>query len=347
MGGSSGGGSSGAVDYPDYMKDWHKDVLGSGALGGDDVTGVMAAALGASPWAGAVAFDPDTDITAWEAAITGFDAILAGIDPTVDWATLFVQAGASIAVADKTVADMAGVAGITEALITADSLAFSDNLDDEITTKVLPRYEGGMRDINAVVSSAFVIGEGIIESFRTRDVAKHESGLRFNAANKNADIELAEGTANLEKNVKVAGINIQKDIAVTGMEIEATSQMIRIFLQNIAWEESLTKMVVESRRIKIVAKSEETQQSLEYDVADALWDLEVFKYGGNMLAAIGSASVSEGMKGPTKTQSAVGGAMAGGAMGGAMAGASAGGMTGPQGAVVGAIIGAAYGYYMS
>jgi len=331
MGGSSGGGSSGKVDYPTYMKEWHKDVLGSGALGGDDVTGVMAAALGASPWAGAVAFDPDTDITAWEAAITGFDAILAGIDPTVDWATLFVQAGASIAVAD-----VAGVAGITEALITADSLAFSSNLDDEITAKVLPRYEGGMRDINAVVSSAFVIGEGIIEAFRTRDVAKHESALRLSAASENANIDL-----------KVAGMNIQKDIAVTGMEVEATSQMIRIFLQNIAWEESLTKMVVESRRIKIVAKSEETQQSLEYDVADALWDLEVFKYDGNMLAAIGSASVSEGMKGPTKTQSAVGGAMAGGAMGGAMAGASAGGMTGPQGAAVGAIIGFAYGYYMS
>ena len=325
MGGSSGGGSSGAVDYPDYMKDWHKDVLGSGALGGDDVTGVMAAALGASPYAGAVAFDPDTDITAWEAAITGFDAILAGVDPTVDWAALFAAAGAAIAVAD-----IAAVAGITEALITADSLAFSDNLDDEITTKVLPRYEGGMRDINAVVSSAFVIGEGIIEAFRTRDVAKHESALRISAASENANIDL-----------KVGEINTKKNIAVAGLEIEAASQMVRMFLQNIAWEEGLARLVVDSRRMKIIAKSEEATQNIDYDAADDRWDLEVFKYGGNMLAAIGSASVSEGMKGPSKMQSAMGGAMSGAATG-AMVGTAFGNPV--AGAVVGGVIGAGMGY---
>ena len=309
MGGSSGGGSSGAVDYPDYMKDWHKDVLGSGALGGDDVTGVMAAALGASPYAGAVTYDPDTDITAWEAAITGFDAILAGVDPTVDWAALFAQAGASITVAG----------GITEALITADSLAFSSNLDDEITTKVLPRYEGGMRDINAVVSSAFVIGEGIIEAFRTRDVAKHESALRLSAASENS----------------------RRGVAIAGMQLEASSQMVKIFLQNIAWEENLARLIADTRRIKIIAKSEENKQNSDYDEADALWDLEVFKYGGNMLAAIGSASVSEGMKGASKMQSVLGGAMSGAAAGGMMSGGN------PWGIAAGAVIGGGMAYMSS
>ena len=41
---------------------------------------------------------------------------------------------------------------------------YSNDLGDRLTAEVLPRFRAGMRDINAVVSSAFVLGQAIIEA---------------------------------------------------------------------------------------------------------------------------------------------------------------------------------------
>ena len=161
MGSSGGGGGgSGVVDYPAYMKTFHEGALGSGAMGGDNLTAAITAAYGASPWTGALAYDPAADIIAYEAAIAGFAVILAGINDVTDWSAFYTQAGASITLADIT--DTTDVNGITNAIIVADVDNFADNLDDEIITKVLPRFQSGMLDINAVVSSSFVLGQGVI-----------------------------------------------------------------------------------------------------------------------------------------------------------------------------------------
>ena len=103
-------------------------------------------------------------------------------------------------------------------------------------------------------------------------------------------------------------------------------------------------MLFRSKRIKIVAKGEEAAAENEIDKADALWDLEVFKYGGNLLASIGSASVQEGPSGPSKAQSAIGGAMSGAAAGGILAGASGGAIAGPVGMAAGGVLGFASGF---
>lgn len=323
MGSSGGGGGTGIVEYPAYMETIHSDWLDN--TGTDTITSsitdIMDAAQGASPWAAATAYDPDADITALEAAIAGFDAILAGINEGTEWAALFTQAVASIIVADK------AIAGITDAEIVDDSAAFGASLDNQIITTVLPRFQGGMRDINAVVSSAFVIGQAIIEGFRDTDVAKHESGLRVAAAVKNADVDVAE-----------AQININKDVSVEQIRVSASDQMIRFLLQKYSWEEAYTKIVVEGKRIKIVAKKEENDVELKIDEADALWDLEVFQYGGNLLAAIGGGTASPSGKGPSQMQSALGGAMSGAAAG-AMIGSVVPGIGTAVGAIAGAILG--------
>lgn len=65
--------------------------------------------------------------------------------------------------------------------IEAATIAHAATLDDQILTEILPRFEAGMRDINAVQSSAFVIGRAIIEAFRNRDVAKFDADLSYKA----------------------------------------------------------------------------------------------------------------------------------------------------------------------
>jgi hypothetical protein len=55
--------------------------------------------------------------------------------------------------------------------------AYGARLSDAISSDTLPRFQAGMRDINAVQSSAFVIGAAIIEAMRVRDVANFDADL--------------------------------------------------------------------------------------------------------------------------------------------------------------------------
>lgn len=272
--GSSGGGSSGKVSHAAYLETIHADWLNNTGLDTmtSSVTDVMNTAIANSPWTALAAYDPDADITAIENGLDAFLTILAGLSDTVDWAALYAQAEASIN-------------GPGDALIAADIAAFEAQLDDNVAVRILPRFRRGMQDINAVVSSSFVIGEAIIEAFQARDVAKYATGLYVDNNNK---------------------------------KLNATEQMVQMMARRVGWRESYVRMLVEAKRIKIVAKKEQTERDAEIDEHDAKWDLEVFQYGGNLMAAIGSGTAIPNMAGKNKTASAIGGGMSGAAAGAMM-----------------------------
>lgn len=297
--GSGGGGSSGAIDFPTYMKDWHEDALGGGAFP-TDMRDVMNAAIGSSPFIGENTYDPDADITAYEAAIAGFGAIIAGINEPVDWAALYNQAVATID-------------GVSDVDITADVAAFAAEQDDQLLAVVLPRFESGMRDIGAVVSSAFAIGSSNIEGFRDRDVARHSSKLRLAVV---ADKER--------------------------LYLEGTSQMMQFLHARYGWEEAYMRTIIEGRRIKIIAKKEEADTNLKIDESDALWDLKVFKFGGNLLSSISGSAVSEEAE-VNILPSVIGGALSGAAAG-AMVGSVVPGLGTVTGAIIGGVLGAGAGF---
>lgn len=314
--GSSGGGSSGAVSHSAYLEKVHNDWLD--ATGTDSIeksiTEVMDSALGSSPWTGKAAYNPDVPIAAYEAAMAAFRALLSGISDTAAWNSFFTQASASLGAASS----------ISDAAIVADVAAFAGDLDDDIVAKVLPRYRRGMQDINSVVSSAFAIGESVIEGFRLKAIAKHDSELRVEAAKLNATM--------VTENKRLI--------------LEGSGQILRLMLQRIAFESEYARMSVESNRIKIVAKKEQTDQDDTIDEQDALWDLEVFQYGSNVLAGIAGGTSGNKLKAPSKTASVIGGAMTGAAAG-AMVGAEYGSAGGPYGAIIGAVLGAAAGFLAS
>jgi hypothetical protein len=64
---------------------------------------------------------------------------------------------------------------VVNALIAAEG----DLIDDEIETTSLPRLQTGMRDMNAVMSSSFVVGKSLIEDTRTKMVAKFSADLKY------------------------------------------------------------------------------------------------------------------------------------------------------------------------
>ena len=266
MGSSGGGGASGAVSHSPYLENIHGDWLDKTGVDliEKSMTEVMDSALGSSPWTTLTAYDPDADIAAYEAAVALFSALLGGLSETVDWAALYAQASLTID-------------GPAEAAIIADAAAFASILDADLLTKILPRFRRGMQDINAVQSSAFVLGEAVIEGFRDRELAKHTSVLR------------------LEKE---------------GKKLNAVEQMVQMMGRRITWNEEYTKIFVEGKRIKIVAKKEESDRNAAIDEADAKWDLSVFQFGSNLLASIGGGTAVPYMPGTNSAASTIGGAMA-------------------------------------
>ena len=295
--GSSGGGGGGAgqVDYPDYMKHWHGDTLDHGEVDtvSISVTDAMNSAFGNSPFTGVNAYNPDADLVNLIAAPAATQALVT-----------LLSSGTSL---DTIIADIIDSTRLNT-LITNATNTFSADLSARFTAEVQPRFEAGMRDINAVVSSAFVVGRAIIEDGQTRQIAAFDSSLRVKAFSDQATHEM---------------------------------QIVDIKLR---YQYQVSQMIAESYRIKIVAKKEEAEANLKIDESDALWDLSLFKYGANMLASISGAAVSEddGKHKGNVAASVIGGAMTGAAAG-AMVGAEMGSGGGPYGAVIGAVVGAAAG----
>jgi hypothetical protein len=293
--GGGGGGSSGAVDYPTYMKDVHNDWLDNTGIDKitSSITDAMNSALSTSPWTGQVAYDPDDDISAYIASLANFRTILSGLNDTANWASFYDQSNAKIT--DSTEDDI---------------IAYGNILDDQLTINTLPRFKRGMQDINAVVSSSFVIGESVIEGFRDRDVAKYA-----------ADIRLSR----------------QQQI------LNGVDQIINIRNNRLGLEDSYVKTYIEAMRIKIVAKKEESDKNIDIDEQDALWDLEVFQYGANVMASIQGGTVSNGPRRPSTAASVLGGALSGAAAG-AMIGSTMAPAGGLMPMAIGAVLGAATGF---
>jgi|LGOV01.1.fsa_nt_gb hypothetical protein len=289
--GSSGGGA-GKVDYPTHMKEFHSVTLNH--TGTDNVTSSLVditnSMLGNSPYIGDSAYNPDARLSSMECSLT-----------TLETLVNLLSSGTGL---DSLVSNILSDSRIDNAVD-----EYSLDLADRLTSEVLPRFEAGMRDINAVTSSAFAIGRAVIEDGQTRQVAKYSADLHMKAFSDDA------------------------------------LQLIALKLE---YQKNATHMGAEIRRIGIVAKKEEREDNTEIAVADALWDLELFQYGGNFLASIGAATVQTGLsKGkPSKAASAIGGGLSGAAAG-AMIGAKSGSAAGYWGAGIGAVVGAAAGLLTS
>ena len=266
--GGGGGGNSGKVDYPDYMKTQHETWLTAIA------TDITTARSGNSPYYSAAAYDPTTPLAAMDTAVCAFNTVVDALSNESDWDSAMTQA--------KTTID----ALISDTYINADVDAFAGKLDDQVDNITIPKFQRGMQDINAVQSSAFVLGEALIYGMRDRDVAKYTSDLR-----------------------------LKSSLMREELIVKSASEMLQALLTRVDFEKNVAHYTLEYNRMYIAAKKDWTDQDYEYDELDAKWDLEMFQYGGNVMASIAGAATNQGTKGPSKAASALGGAMSGAAAG--------------------------------
>lgn len=283
--GGGGGGGSGAVSYPAYMQTIHNDWLDN--TGVDTITSsmtdIMDAAQGNSPWTGQTAYDPDADVALMVASHGVFQALVT-----------LLSTGTTL---DTVVTNILSDTYVDDAVD-----EYEADANARVTATILPRFQRGMQDINAVVSSAFVIGQANIEAEVARNVNRFSVELHLKAASDDA---------------------------------------LRIVQLKLEYQRLATATLIEMYRIKIVAKKEENETEMRIDESDALWDLEIFQYGANLLGAIGGGVVNPQGKQPSTAQSMIGGAMSGAAAGAMIAGASQGAIAGPVGMIGGAVLGAA------
>jgi len=376
-GSSGGGGGSGKVDYPDYMKAVHEDWLRQSAdVIDSSIVDIMNAALGNSPWSGESPYNPATPLSDAWTAVCAYNTLVDSLSSSSDWVSAignvrneiddnlvdeyFVSDSlldSSGDVIDVTPEDYVGLrvadsktdidAVIDDTYIDDDVMGYADNLRDHVDNQEIPNFEAGMRDINAVQSSAFIVGRSVIYSFMNRDIAKYSTQLREGLHKQRNEMVMNETGmfVDLKKDVNKMVVNetelkMRMRMHRNDMIVNSASEVIRALLARVEFERTVAALSIEAKRIHIVASKEESDEQLAIDENDAQWDLEVFQHGANLLAAIGggTATPSSGQKKPGAVASALAGGLSGAAAG-AMIGAQMGAAGGPWGAAIGAAVG--------
>lgn len=244
MGKSGGGGSSGAVSFPAYMQDihrqWLNDWSGSGSspfLPGEfpDVGVTMknaTSAIGGNPYTDAVAYSPDTDLDNAQDALDDFGADLAS-----GWTSFLTSA-------------MDGV----DATI-ASPVEFDDRFDvttDRIRTeqnKGIERFNARFVDITAIHSKTYAMSL-VQQEQHSRD--------------------------------RIYEITTSQEDAVRNTRLSLLAQFGSVRLDGMR---ALAVQQAEVSRLTTIGKIQEQQHNQNVENSEATWDLDLFAYGGNVLAA--------------------------------------------------------------
>lgn len=368
-GSSGGGGSSGTVDYPDYMKDAHKQYMNDlEALlpAPNPFTAVNAPAI--TPLTNnntlfyldsylekridelhTLSMSPEISVCLQQPQF--YSQVMQMICMVLD----YVEANHNIVLPTNLAAHAQALAGrLTE----LDSLTDLDGRVDFETT-ILPRFHAGMRDINAVQMSTFVTGRAVMEGVYASKVVELREQLKSDVWKMQTEVQSQIAQLELDAK-KTDAARIQNIFGVIGqlmntaastaqsidtikVSLETSLQQLRVEMMKIR-ESSLSTLdglvdasagkSIELSRMKIVAAFEQSNMNIDYDEKQYRWDLENFQYLANMLAAIGSGTASAGGRQTSKFSSTLGGALSGAAAGATMSGGN------PVGAGIGAILGA-------
>ena len=256
--GSSGGGGGGAgeVSYPAYMSDFLEDMIGAGAITTGMVATINAAQLGDSPYATVTAYDPDTELDEMTDSIDDFAALIAA-----------------------TLVDAAVDNVVTE---------YSTDLGDRLTAEVLPRFRAGMRDINAVVSSAFALGQAIIEASQARQVAGFSSAAHLKVIDLRLDYQKALTHYVVEANrIKIVAKKEETDTQLEIDEADA-SWDLEVFQHGANLLASIGGGVAQSQKKKKNAAASAIGGAMTGAAAGAMVGASYGSGGGPYGAAIGA-----------------------------------------------------------
>lgn len=179
----------------------------------------------------------------------------------------------------------------------------ADRLEDDLIQDAYPRFETGLRDINSVMSSSFIIGRALMESARTKAIARFSADFKARLL----PLVVDRWKTHLDWNKGV---------------IDMYAQLIKFYI--------LTKIDVDNQNFEIKAKN-------------YLWPFTILNFERAAVATLaGPQDTQTDVAGASKGQRMMGAAMTG-ASAGAMIGSVVPGLGTALGAVIGAGVGLAGG----
>lgn len=156
--------------------------------------------------------------------------------------------------------------------------AEAEVLNDHVDTKVLPKFLTGMRDINAVLSSSFVIGKANIAESQVKAIEKYSGELRYRM--------LPIANARWDKHLE--------------------------------WNKSVINTYANIMQLFMVARIDNRSHNQKFKVKDALWPFTVLDFQRAALGALqGASNSSSSIEGEESSDlmGAIGGGMSGAAAG--------------------------------
>lgn len=172
--------------------------------------------------------------------------------------------------------------------------AEADLLGDHIDVRVSPKYQTGMRDINAVLSSSYMIGKANIAEAQTKAIEKFSSELKY----------------------RMIPIAVDR------------------WKTHLSWNQGVVQTYADLLRLYMSAKIDSETFNRGLAVKKVLWPFSVMEYQRAALGAMqGASNAQASVAGdePSKLMGALGGAMSGASAGFAVGGpygAIAGGVIG-------------------
>ena len=329
-----GGGSSGAVSWPGYMQSMHDVWL-------QNLNTKILQSIGSNPYLSREPFEPSGILGTMDDRMNDYEnaLVVSARDPWAYAAQFWdteVQNQADLLQLglEDVWGDFMTLAELRWATVTTDRVAdIADTIgtlvNHELDSKLLPSFEAGMRDVNAVVTSSFVKGRSMIVSDASDRISAETAKAALEM--EKTKLTLMADSTRLLLGMMIEGHKIRQGMAALGCDFAVKYMDAR---------KSLANLWVECLRVQLIANREYYQENIENDVGANTWALELYQYGGNMLAAMsGGTHAVAGDKKSNKVATAIGGAVSMGATGAMLAGAMYGEAAGPWGAAIGAVIG--------
>lgn len=378
MGGrsSGGGGASQSVDYPGYQKNIQANWLAGMSSytasnwtrlnAGNDITSLVNLAVMNNPYEDRVAFNPSTEtnqiINAAESYLPWLrDQVIAYLEYLYEIKEEFVvDFDIQNLIEDQSIGELFLAESDYDDRVEPNRYQIDNSLDEvdfyirsldttETVETELSQFDAGMRDINAVHSSAFLIGRQIIAAGliefkgRTRaelaarkdDKARAIVQMNMEKENQLLSTRLARAQLTQEKAKLIAALTADKAKHKAGLLTEGHSVIFPTVANAVGDNK---KLQIEAWRISLVALKERSEEQLRIDNKEALWSIETFQGAANVMASIAGGTVTSTEDSYGKMQSAIGGGLSGAAAG-AMIGTKTGSVGGPMGAAIGGLIG--------
>lgn len=270
MGSKGGGDTTTTVRWAPYVEAAHIELIENyqnyrtWALIPDPVKGLYN-----WDWSGGLISSPYRDFTPLdiETAFFGAGLDIASLTPLYDTYDQLIGS-LDISASFNTIFSDTINGSIIDDLVAAEGTRLSDDLEQN----AIPRFECGLRDINSVISSSFVVGKSIMEQGRTKALAQYDAELRYRLL----PMVLDRWKATLDWNK---------------LSFESYANTLKFY---------------------ITVKDELDNHTMEIRAKNSLWVFTILEYERGAAAALAGPQTSDSnVKGASKGQQIAGGVMMG------------------------------------